>query len=279
MGEMKRIFTYLAASAVLFTVLSAPVQAQTAVSSTAGEVAQIDIMPGWRNGAGEHMAALRIRLAEGWKTYWRAPGDTGIPPSLDWQGSGNVAQVQFHWPVPDVFVTDGVRTIGYKHELILPMTITPRDAKAPMNLTGELQLGVCRDVCLPVQADLVAALPAIGSGPDRQIKSALRRRPDTAREAGVKHAICTMEPIKDGLRVVTEIQMPRLSADEVVVLETTDPSVWVSEVQTRREGARLIAITELVPSNSGAFVLNRADIRLTVLGGGRGVDIRGCSGS
>ena len=66
---------------------------------------------------------------------------------------------------------------------------------------------------------------------------------------------------------------------EQVVLEITDPSVWVSEVQTKRVGGQLVAVTELVPSTSGPFVLNRADIRLTVLGGGRGVDIQGCTGS
>ena len=279
MARMKRFFTYLVAGAALLAVLNAPLRAGSGMPSAPNDIAQIDLLPGWRNAAGEHMAALRIRLADGWKTYWRAPGDTGIPPSLNWQGSDNVAHVQFHWPVPDVFQEDGVRTIGYKHELILPMTITPRDAEASMDLTGDLQLGVCRDVCMPMRADLTTTLPAKGAGPDRQIKRALRQRPDTAREAGVTRAVCTMEPIKDGLRVRTEIHMPRLSAHEVVVLETTDPSVWVSEVQTKRVGGQLVAVTELVPSTSGPFVLNRADIRLTVLGGGRGVDIQGCTGS
>ncbi len=279
MGQMRRFFTYLVAGVALLVVLGAPLRAGSGMQPAPGDIAQIDLLPGWRNAQGEHMAALRIRLADGWKTYWRAPGDTGIPPSLDWQGSDNVAHVQFHWPVPDVFHEDGVRTIGYKHELILPMTITPRDADAPMDLTGDLQLGVCRDVCLPMHADIAMALPAKGAGPDRQIKRALRQRPDTAREAGVKRAVCTVEPIKDGLRVRTEIHMPRLSGDEVVVLETSDPSVWVSEVQTERVGGYIVAVTELVPSATGPFVLNRADIRLTVLGGGRGVDIQGCTGS
>lgn len=277
---MKRRLVYLATCLALLTgMASAPAQAGSGMPPAPEDIARIELLPGWRTSEGAHMAALRIRLADGWKTYWRAPGDSGIPPSLDLRNSRNIQSVHFHWPVPDVYVENGVRTIGYKDELVLPITVTPKQAGAPMTLKGALQFGVCLDICMPIQADLASTLPVADGSPDRAIKRALRLRPDTSKEAGVTRTVCKVEPIKDGLRIQAEIHMPRLGADEVVVVETPDPSVWVAEVASHREGGRIIAQTELVPTSGKPFVLNRSDIRITVLGAGRGVDIQGCTGS
>jgi DsbC/DsbD-like thiol-disulfide interchange protein len=75
---------------------------------------------------GGHMAAVELQLAPGWKTYWRSPGDAGIPPSFDWSGSENVKSVRLHWPAPEVFEANGMQTIGYHERLVLPVEITPR---------------------------------------------------------------------------------------------------------------------------------------------------------
>lgn len=274
---MKHALAYLASCLALVT--GTALHGGSGMPLATEDIAHIEMLPGWRTDDGAHMAALRITLADGWKTYWRAPGDSGIPPSLNLQSSDNLSHVQFHWPVPDVFVEDGVRTIGYKHELILPMTITPNRADAPINLSGELNFGVCLDVCMPMQSRLSVALPSGSVTPDRAIKRALRARPDTSREAGVTKAVCKVEPVKDGLRIHAEIQMPKLGSNEVVVLETPDPMVWVAEVESHRDGGRIIAQTDLVPPKGQPYVLNRADLRFTVLGAGRGVDIQGCTGS
>lgn len=280
MGQMKRKIAYLATClALLAGMVGAPAQAGSGMPPAPEDIARIELLPGWRTTDGAHMAALRIRLADGWKTYWRAPGDSGIPPSLDLRESQNIQSVQFHWPVPDVFIENGVRTIGYKDELVLPLTVTPKQAGAPMILQGALQFGVCLDICMPMQADLASALPVSDGGPDRAIKRALRQRPDTSKEAGVTRAVCKVEPLKDGLRINAEIHMPRLGPDEVVVMETADPSVWVAEVDSERKGERIVAQTDVVPTSGKPFLLNRSDIRITVLGAGRGVDIRGCTGS
>ncbi|MCK0140419.1 protein-disulfide reductase DsbD domain-containing protein [Aliiroseovarius sp. F47248L] len=243
------------------------------------DVVKIDVLPGWRDAQGHHVAALRIQLADGWKTYWRAPGEAGIPPSLNWQGSGNLAAVKFHWPVPEVFQTSGMQTIGYAHELVLPMTLVPKTEGKPISLSGNVNLGVCLDVCMPMDAKISVELPAQGGGSKAPIKQALRARPDTAQEAGLKRAVCEVEPTKKGLRVTVKIEMPQLGPNEVVVVETADPSVWVSERATKRQGRALTTVADLVSSSGKPFLLNRSNLRMTVLSAGRGVDIRGCTGS
>ncbi|WP_298904677.1 protein-disulfide reductase DsbD domain-containing protein [uncultured Aliiroseovarius sp.] len=258
--------------------LITPAAAQADMPPRLEDVAQIDVLPGWRDESGNHMAALRVRLADGWKTYWRSPGEAGIPPSLDWRGSGNLAGVTFHWPVPQVFETSGMQTIGYSHELILPMSLTPRQTGEPIILTGKVNLGVCKDVCMPMDAEISVTLPAEATKAARPIKRALAERPDTAAEAGLRKAICQVEPIKDGLRLTAQIDMPRVGRGEVVVVETADPSLWVNTLSTQRDGRVLTTVADLVPTSGKPFLLNRSDVRLTVLAAGRGVDIRGCTG-
>lgn len=240
------------------------------------EVAQFTILPGWRTPEGTHMAGLRITLAPGWKTYWRAPGDAGIPPELDWSGSRNLAEVAFHWPVPEVFHQNGLRSIGYAGEVLLPMELVPAGPGA-IGLSAELSIGVCEDVCMPMHVRLRAELTP-GARPDPRIGAALRDRPMTEAEAGVASVRCTIEPIDDGLRMRAEIAMPALSGDEVAVFETADPRIWVSESVVSRQGGALLAETDMVPPNGKPFFLNRSDVRITVIGGDSAVDIRGCKG-
>ncbi len=241
------------------------------------QVAQFDILPGWQTESGTRMTALRIRLAPGWKTYWRAPGETGIPPSFDWTGSDNLAAVRFHWPVPQVFNQNGMRTVGYKTELVLPIELTPQQAGREIELRAAIDLGVCQDICMPVSVRVSADLDGAGDR-DARIRGALNARPDTGREAGLRDINCKVEPIADGLRLTARIELPSLGAREIAVFELPNPAIWVGEAEARRQGNTLTAVSEMVPPSSAPFMLDRSQIRITVLGAGRAVDIRGCAG-
>jgi len=243
------------------------------------DIAKVDILPGWRTKSGRHMAAVRIRLASGWKTYWRAPGDAGIPPRFDWAGSDNLAAVEFHWPTPTVFRDNGTRVIGYKNEVIIPLELTPANAgKEMIALRGQMELGVCEEICVPIQVDLKANLSNTGSK-NADIQASLTNRPVVASGAGVKSVTCQVDPISDGLRLTAHIAIPKTGGDEVAVVEFADQNVWMSQAVTKREGQYLIATTEMVPPSAAPFMLNRSDIRITILGENLAVDISGCPAS
>ncbi|MCY4168413.1 MAG: protein-disulfide reductase DsbD family protein [Rhodobacter sp.] len=241
------------------------------------DVVQFDVLPGWRTETGTHVAALRVRLAPGWKTYWRAPGETSVPPRFDWSGSRNLASVDLHWPVPEVFFLNGLRSVGYSDELVLPIELTPHSQGKRVALRSEVALGVCKDICMPVNARISADLSGRGNR-DPRIDAALESRPLTAGEAGLKTITCEVEPISDGLRLTADIDMPEIGSHEVVVFELPDRSVWVADASTLRTGNRLTAVTELVPPSGKPFLLDRSSIRVTVLSGERAVDIDGCAG-
>ena len=102
-----------------------------------------ELLPGWTTDSGAQMAALRLTLAPGWKTYWRAPGEAGIPPQFDWRASGNLAGVAYHWPRPQVFQINGLRTLAYRNELVLPIEFLPVDRGTAVKVSGTIDLGVC----------------------------------------------------------------------------------------------------------------------------------------
>jgi len=251
--------------------LAAPAGAETAPDMPA----QVELLPGWRDADGTHMAALRVTLAPGWHTYWRAPGEAGIPPEFDWSASENLGAIAYHWPVPEIFEDNGITTLGYEQELVLPLEVTPASAGEDVVLSAHLLLGVCHDICMPMEAQVTLRL-GDGADHDRRIDFALAQRPDSAEEAGLVSARCTIAPISDGLRVSATLELPALGPGEHAVIEPPDPDIWASEAMIERDGDRLTAEADLVPPEAQPFELDPASLRLTVLSAGRAVDIQGC---
>ncbi len=106
------------------------------------------------NDNGQVIIGVQMRLFKGWKTYWRTPGETGIPASFDWSGSQNVASANLRWPAPTRFDEYGSQAFGYKTEVIFPVTIQAQDKGGPVMVALDLQFGVCRDICMPAEAQL-----------------------------------------------------------------------------------------------------------------------------
>jgi len=254
-----------------------PVLAPKAVAQTIGDIVALDVLPGWRTDRGTHMAGIRIRLADGWKTYWRSPGDAGIPPRFDWANSRNIDSIRMYWPRPIMFESSGLRSIGYKNEVILPIEFTPVQPGQPIRISGRIEIGVCEDVCIPVALPLTADLLPGSTSRDRAIQAALDARPLTAERAGVDSVTCAVEPISEGLRLTARIAMPSAGGEEVTVIELPDQRIWISEAEVSRAGRELSATSDMVSPEARPFSLDRSDVRITVLGRDRAVDIEGCA--
>lgn len=254
----------------LFVAAAAP-----ALAGPPEDVISVEVLPGWRTQDGTHMAGLRFTLAPGWKTYWRAPGDAGIPPAFAWTGSENIGAAEFHWPVPEVFHLNGMMSIGYSGQVVIPVEVTPSDEGGPVHLSGTVDLGVCEHVCVPMTLAFDAVLPVDG-GRDAAITASLVDRPLTAAEAGVTAARCDAVPTEGGLALTAALQLPPDGGDEVVVIETGDAGIWVSEAQTRWQDGWLMAEVEMIAADGLPVSIDRSDLRITVLGASGAVDILGC---
>lgn len=259
----------LALAPLIAPVLSGPAAAQ-------GDLVWGTLRPGWETADGGRMAAIHLQLAPGWKTYWRAPGEAGIPPVFDWSGSDNLAGATVHWPRPEVFELNGMTTIGYGQELVLPVAFRAQDEGKPMRIEAAIELGVCRDICVPAVLHLSGELGSAG-GPDPLIRAALDAQPHSGPAAGLSSITCRVEPIRDGLRIEARMALPSTGGTETVVFEA-GPGIWVGEAQALREGGMLVAAADMVGPDGQPFALDRSAVTVTVLGRDRAVEIKGCPG-
>ena len=105
-------------------------------------------------GKTQILAGVQIKLDDGWKTYWRNPGDSGLPPSFNWEGSKNVKDATVLWPVPHRFSDQYGTSIGYSEEVVFPVELTPVRSGEAIELKLKLDYAICKDICVPAQADL-----------------------------------------------------------------------------------------------------------------------------
>jgi suppressor for copper-sensitivity B len=105
-------------------------------------------------------AGIEIRLAPGWHTYWRSPGDAGIPPHVDWKGSRNLADARIAWPAPRRVSISGFETAAYDNDVILPVTVSLARPGARLVLHASVDYAACAQICVPYHARLSLDLPA-----------------------------------------------------------------------------------------------------------------------
>ena len=112
------------------------------------------------------VAGIEIVMAEGWKTYWRSPGDAGgIPPNFDWAGSENLSAANVLYPAPSRLTDASGDSVGYKKSVVFPIEVTPKDRTKPVTLAVAMEFGVCREICVPAEAKLSLSLPAQSAEP------------------------------------------------------------------------------------------------------------------
>jgi len=125
-------------------------------------------------GAGVvYRSGIEIKLNPGWKTYWRYPGDSGVPPSFDFSKSENVKAATVLFPAPSRFPDGaGGNSIGYKAGVLLPIHVVPNDPKKPAVLRVKLDYAVCEKLCVPADANLELRLTGSESADDTAVSAA-----------------------------------------------------------------------------------------------------------
>ena len=105
-----------------------------------------------RAGVSYLRAGVEIRLMRGWHTYWRYPGDAGVPPQFSFAGSRNVKNVEVLWPAPERMVDSGGTSIGYSAGIVFPLRVVPQESGKPVVLRLRLQYAICEKLCVPAEA-------------------------------------------------------------------------------------------------------------------------------
>ncbi|MDB5523561.1 MAG: cytochrome biosis protein [Rhizobium sp.] len=101
---------------------------------------------------GKMTAILEIEPAPGWKTYWRNPGDAGMPPQIDLSTARNLKLVRVDYPVPEIGRDEAGRFFGYHQPVTLVLQLQKIDPAQPSMLSANVLVGLCREICLPFQS-------------------------------------------------------------------------------------------------------------------------------
>jgi DsbC/DsbD-like thiol-disulfide interchange protein len=127
------------------------------------------------------MGGIAFALQPGWKTYWRTPGDSGVPPRFDFSKSENIEAVTVLWPAPTKF-DDGAGgySLGYQNQTVLPLRIVAKNADKAVTLRAEINYAVCDKLCIPVEASAELTFNSVASTQDSALSAALETVPKPA---------------------------------------------------------------------------------------------------
>ncbi len=263
-----------AAALCLATCLAAANAGAQAIVSTGESFLAARLVPGTAQPDGARMAGLGLTLAKGWKTYWRSPGEAGVPPVFDWSASRNLREAEILWPRPELFETFGMRAIGYAGEVVLPVRLVPEDPTRPMEVRLTANLGVCKELCVLETVELAETI-APGAAPSGagEIARALAAVPADAEASGLSAARCRIVGNGQERRLEATLTFSRPLTAPVVLVEGPE-TVWITDAETRSEGDEL-RVSAGISLVKGAWI-DRSALRMTVLDDDFAADIQGC---
>src|SRR3954452_9939718 len=177
----------------------------------------VRLLAGSRSGA-VLLGGVAFQLQPGWKTYWRTPGDSGVPPRFDFSKSENIEAVTVLWPAPVKF-DDGAggHSLGYHDQVVLPLRIVAKNTDKPVTLRAVVNYAVCDKLCIPVEADVELAFTSVASTEDSALFAALDTVPKPA-NVGDANPLTIRDVKRDGKStVLVDVVVPDTRAVNLFV--------------------------------------------------------------
>lgn len=223
-------------------------------------------------GAAVQGAGVEIRLDPGWKTYWRYPGDSGVPPRFDFAASQNVKAVHVRYPAPQRLPDPGGISIGYTGRVVFPLEVVAQDPTRPVILRLSVDYAVCEKLCIPAQGKAELALKQTASRHTAALARAEASIPKPA-VLGAGDALAIRAVQRGGDKIVVDVAAP---ADAAVELFAEGPSAdWALPVPAPVGGAptglhRFAFELDGLPPGATA---HGATLTLTAVAGERAVEV------
>jgi DsbC/DsbD-like thiol-disulfide interchange protein len=266
-GRGSRLF-----GAVLACLAAAPAYAQDTSPWVVEAHSSARLLAGSRNGA-VLLGGVEIKLEHGWKTYWRTPGDSGVPPRFDFSKSENVEAVTILWPTPMKF-DDGAGgfSIGYKKDVLIPLRVALKNPDKPVILRVHLDYAVCEKLCVPVESQIELPFVSVASTEDSTLSAAMDTVPKPA-NVGDTNPLTIRDVKRSGdKRVEVDVASP---GDKDVTLFVEGPTPdWALPIPKRIKGGdrdvqRFAFDLEGLPAGATP---DGATLKFTLASGNRGYE-------
>ena len=255
---MKKLFLYLIIVNCLATFISASTQA--AISQWKGvEQGQVRLLTsGGLQGTNNHyLIGIEIALEPGWKTYWRNPGESGIPTEINFSSSSNLKNAETFYPIPTTHFDGYSNSIVYFDHVIFPIKVVPEDPNLPINLHTLVTYGLCETVCIPGEVALDTTLfpnDTIDKSSLSIINTVLEQIPSPA-QPNDKIAITSVEETKNdkgiiGLIITAKIIENGLQPDLFVV---GPPNIYIEmpefQYHSKNQGQWFLSLSNIKQRN------------------------------
>jgi DsbC/DsbD-like thiol-disulfide interchange protein len=226
------------------------------------------------SGAARLRAGIEITLQPGWKTYWRYPGDSGVPPRFDFSGSKNVARAQVLYPAPHLFADEAGNSLGYKDSVVFPVLVSPALPGKPVHLRLKLDYAVCEKLCIPAEGRAELTLAGGDSAHDAALTAAEARVPQPVTPAA---AGLSVRRVNDGLKPLIAVDLAA-GADKPVAIFVEGPTAeWALPIPSPAQGApaghRHFGF-ELDGLPPGVDPKGHFELTFTVLEGDRAIEVK-----
>ncbi|MGQ0456423.1 MAG: protein-disulfide reductase DsbD domain-containing protein [Hyphomicrobium sp.] len=202
------------------------------------------------------LAGFELKMPAGWKTYWRTPGEAGgVPPEFDWSGSENLASARVLYPAPRRLTDKSGSVIGYLERVLFPIEVTAIDAAKPIALRVKAAYGVCKDLCVPAEAEIALAIAA-DADPSSEIGDALALVPTPNPKVG-------KDPTIAHFALETGAGKPRL------VFEVADAAPAALDAFVEAPDGAYLPLPKAIASkgSTARFELDLSDVDLKSLAG------------
>lgn len=212
---------------------------------------------------------VQIEPTSGWITYWREPGEAGVPPQLTLAPEGGIALSELRFPPPVTFDQNGIRDIGYEGPVALPFTAQAEPGQHPDVMGASVFIGVCKEICVPFQADFSVPLPR----PDDAdiaplVDEAVSKLPEPPSPDFAAHTPVFSEQAKS---VALDLVLPRGTRKPELYLTGPEGYVFMNPVLTPGDGENWRA-TFALPSLPHGYDPKGKTWRLLAIAGERAME-------
>src|SRR5215212_9386906 len=264
MAIMSRRVQFAAMALLLSAVGGA--KAEPASPWTEGFHSRVRLVSGGTQG-GHLRAGVEIVLDPGFKTYWRDPGESGLPPRFTWAESENAGDIDLRWPAPERSEDAGGVAHGYHDRVVFPVLVEPKDRSRPTTLALTVDYGVCRDICIPAHADLTLVLT--GDEGQRPLVETWLDRVPRPQALGAPEALSVLavEPAPPGGKPAFTVAV-RAPPGIRPALFVEGPENWYfSTAGVPTDGRFLVTVEERPKDAAGEIPL-----RFTLVAGSHGIE-------
>ena len=273
MKNIGRTLWTAAAACGIAMMLAVPARADDASPWTEDSHSAIRLIAGSNKGAAPLRAGVEIKLQPGWKTYWRYPGDSGVPPGFDFSGSENLGTAKVLYPAPHLFSDEAGNSLGYKDSVIFPLQVTAKQPGKPVKLHLKLDYAICEKLCVPAQGSAALALAAGESAQDATLSEAEARVPQkvTAAQAGL-----TVRRVNNAAKPLIMVDLKAPAGAPVDIFVEGPTPEWALPIPKPAPGApdghRQFGF-ELDGLPPGVDPKGQFDLTFTVVESGRAIEV------